>query len=274
MNKRIVTLMLALVMCFGMIPTCFAVPVQNTDEVYMGLTVSSSWLVLSKNMTDTKLLEALDLTMDDVNELLVKGDCERIIINAETKAIVNVKLKDNALTKKLYNITETKDEELLEQIDTILKEGFSVDDFEYSKEDIKVEKYSQAKFITVPGKVANEGRKRGVICAATIINGRGVEFMMPLDTAAIRPEDMDAFSEVVSSATFTAIKEKGEEIEKNEVKKEETQKPQGAVSYIFGGLGALILVAICLYLFDRFRKSPKEEILQSAEDSNDEESDQ
>ena len=274
MKKRIVALWIALILSFGMMTECFAVPVQNTDEVYMGLTVSSDWRVLSKNMTDTKLLDALDLTAEEVNEMLVNGECERIIINAETKAIVNVKIEENALTDELYNITETEDEALLEELDRILSEGFSVDGFEYKKEDVTIEKYSQVKFVIVPGKVVNDGRKRGMIFGVTIINGKGVGFLMPLDTAAIRQEHMDAFLEVVSSATFTAIKDKGEVKEKEEAKKDGAPKPQGAASYIFGGLGGLILVAICLYLFDRFRKSPKEEVLVHTEDSNDEESDQ
>ncbi len=274
MNKKIVTLIMVFVMSISMAFTCFAVPVQNTDEVYMGLTVSSDWRVLSKNMTDKKLLEALDLTAEEVNEMLVNGECERIIINAETKAIVNVKIEENALTEDLYNITEAEDKALIKKSKQILAEGFSVNGLEYSQKDVMIEKYSQAKFIIVPGKVENEGRKRGVICAVTIINGKGVGFVMPLESAAIRTEDMDAFLEVVSSTTFTAIKDKGEEKVKDEVKKEETEKPQGATSYIFGGLGALILAAICLYLFDRFRKSPKTEVLESPEDSNDEESDQ
>lgn len=274
MKKKMITLMVALVMSFSIAIACFAVPVQNTDEVYMGLTVSSDWRVLSKNMTDTKLLEALDLTADEVNEMLINGECERIIINTETKAIVNVKIEENALTEDLYNITETEDEKLMEELGSILSEGFSVDGFEYKTEDVIIEKYSQVKFITVPGKVVNDGRKHGMILGVTIINGKGVAFLMELDTAAIRQEYMDAFSEVVSSVTFTAIKDKGEAKAEDEAKKDDAPKPQGAVSYIFGGLGGLVLVAICLYLFDRFRKSPKEEVLQPTEDSKDEESDQ
>ena len=274
MKKRMVALLATLIWSFSMMTECFAVPVQNTDEVYMGLTVSSDWRVLSKNMTDTKLLEALDLTADEVNEMLVNGECERIIINAETKAIINVKIEENKLTEELYNITETEDEVLLESLDRILTEGFSVDGFEYNVEDVAIEKISQVKFITVPGKVVNDGRKRGMIFGVTILNGKGVGFLMPLDTAAIRQEHTDAFSEVVSSATFTAIKDKGETKIEDAGKKEETPKKRGAVSYIFGGLCGLILVAICLYLFDHFRKSQKEEILEHTEDSKDEESDQ
>lgn len=274
MKKRVVALCIALVLSFAMAAECFSVPVQNTDEVYMGLTVSSDWRVLSKNMTDTNLLDALKLTADEVNEMLVNGECERIIINTETKAIVNVKIEENKLTKELYNIAETEDEALKENLDTILFDGFSVDGFEYRKEDVTIEKVSQTKFLLVPGKVINDGRKRGMIFGVTIINGKGVGLLMPLDTAAIRQESMDDFLEVVSSVTFTAIKDKEEANKADTTKKDETQKPQGAVSYIFGGLGGLILLAICLYLFDRFKKSPKEEVLECAEDSEHEESDQ
>lgn len=258
MKRSIVAFLMALILILGTAGVCFSVPVQNSSEVYMGLTVSSDWRVLSKNMTDTALLEALDLTADEVNEMLVNGECERIIINAETKAIVNVKIEENALSHELYNITETEDEVLTENLDRILTDGFSVDGLEYNIEDVTFKKYPQMKFITVPGKVSNDGRKRGMIFGTTFINGKGIAFLMPLDTAAIPQESLDAFSEVVGSVSFTAIKEKDEAAVAGEEKQAEAPK-QGTISYILGGFGGLILVAICLYLFDRMRKSPKED---------------
>ncbi len=273
MKRNVFAFLMTLILIFGASGVCSAVPVQNTDEVYMGLTMSSDWRVLSKNMTDAALLKALDLTVDEVNEMLINGECERMIINVETKDIINVKVEENAFFEEMYNITETEDEAILEQLDSILTDGFSVDGFEYHIEDVTITKHPQMKFVTVPGKVSNDGRKRGMIFGATFINGKGIAFLMPLATAKIQQENLDAFSEVVGTVTFTAIKDKDEAGVKTEGSKPEKEPQQGALSYIVGGLGGLILVAICLYLFDRIKKSPKADVLDNARDSEDEEID-
>lgn len=247
-------LIAAVVLIMTVLTGTFGVRAYDVPEAYMGFSVSEGWYAFSKNMTDTALLEAVDLTADEVNEALVNSDCEYFITNPEENAEIYVKVKKNELSQELYNIIEAEDQMIMDHLDRILKDGFSVDQFEYDPAGVTVTAYPQMKFITVPGTVLYDGAKHGMIFGATFVNGNGIAFMMYLDQETVGEQHLSAFSEIASSVSFTQIKEKGEAQAEDSA---QTEIGQSALQYIAGGFGGVALVALILYLIGRIKKSEK-----------------
>ena len=134
--KKLLTIFVlaAAMLCMGMNAVCsYEVP-----EAYMGFSVSDQWYVFSKNMTDETLLNTVGLTADEVNEALIKSDCEYFITNPTEDSEIYVKVKKNDLSYELYNILETDDQTIKNDLDRILKDGFSVDGFEYNPESVSI----------------------------------------------------------------------------------------------------------------------------------------
>ena len=247
----------AAMLCFAM-GTAFS---YDVPEAYMGFSVSDQWYVFSKNMTDDALLNAVGLTADEVNEALFKSDCEYFITNPTEDSEIYVKVKKNDLSYEFYNILETDDQTIKNDLDRILKDGFSVDGFEYNPESVSIVPYSQMKFITVPGTVQFDGKKHGMVFGATFVNGNGISFLLYLNKEAAGEADLKTMSDLAGALSFTVIKEKGESGEafNTDSKNGEKEKPESALSYIAGGLGGLALVALCLYFIDRIKKSERRE---------------
>lgn len=240
--KKILALLILTVTFFTFSATAFS---EKAPEAFMGFSVTEDWLVFSKDMTDESLLDSLDLTQKEVNEILDDADCEYFLSNTKKNQRVYLKIENNDLSKELYNISETSDAYLNENADRILKDGFSVDGFEYNTEDISYTSNSQMKLMTIKGKMsAGEQMLIGV----TFVNGSGIAFMMHTDT--INEETLKDFNEIASSVSFTVIREKGGA-------DEGTGTTQTALKYIAGGLGALVIAAILIYLADRKKKTEK-----------------
>ncbi len=227
----------------------------DVPEAYMGFSVSDQWYVFSKNMTDETLLNTVGLTADEVNQSLLKSDCEYFITNPAENSEIYVKIKKNELSYEFYNILETDDQVMKDNIGRILTDGFSVDGFEYDPANVTVTPYSQMKFITVPGTVQYSGQKHGMVFGATFVNGNGIGFMLYLDKETVGEADLKTMSDLAGSLSFTVIKEKGNDEILNADGEQET--PESAVSYIAGGLGGLALVALCLYFIDRIKKTER-----------------
>lgn len=243
----------AAMLCFAL-GTAFS---YDVPEAYMGFSVSDQWYVFSKNMTDDALLNAVGLTADEVNEALIKSDCEYFITNPTEDSEIYVKVKKNDLSYEFYNILETDDQTIKNDLDRILKDGFSVDGFEYNPESVSIVPYSQMKFITVPGTVQFDGQKHGMVFGATFVNGNGISFLLYLNKEAAAEQDLKVMSDLAGSLSFTVIKEKGNDEMLNTDGEQET--PESALSYIAGGLGGLALVALCLYFIDRIKKTERRE---------------
>ena len=70
-------------------------------------------------------------------------------------------------------------------------------------------------------------------------------------------------TELANSVSFTVIKEKGSAENKEAPPPTHTDS---SLTYIAGGLGGVALVALCLYLIDRIKKSEQTE--QQKEDES------
>lgn len=249
--KKIVCVLTLTVTFFCTIFTAFS---YDFPEAYMGFSVPEGWHVFSKNMTDKTLLDSVGLSSNEVNELLLNADCEYFILNPDDNSRIFVKIKKNNLSYELYNISEIDDEILKSNIDRILKDGFSVDNFKYNSEEVEIKTYAQMKFITIPGEVMYDGKNHGMIFGITYVNGNGIGFMLYSDKDIICNENKELISAIASSLSFTVIKEKGNEEPNDTVVNENYEN---SFSYIAGGLGGLALVAVCLLLIDRIKNAEK-----------------
>jgi len=248
--KRWIAAVLMVITALG---GCFTASASySVPEAYMGFSVTEDWYVLSKNMEDEEMLEAMGITAEEVNETLVKSDCEYFIINPKEKSEIYVKVKKNAVSEEFYNIFETEDEILKAELDRILQDGFSVDQFHYLADDVIITPYAQMKFVTVPGTAQYDGKRSGMVLGFTFVNGSGIAFLMHTDTETPVESDIATVQSIADSVSFTVIKEKGEAQQTEEAKEEE--KAPNPFGYIVGGLGAIALAALCLYLIKRIQK--------------------
>ncbi len=252
MKKILAVLMLAVTITTQSI-TAFA---QNTPEAFMGFSVTEDWLIFSKDMTDTSLLESIDMTKDEVNKILDNADCEYFLSNTKKNQRVYLKVEKNDLSDEFYNISKTNDKYLRENADRILEDGFSVDGFVYDSEDITFTKNSQMKLMTIQGIIDTGRKKEAMLLGATFVNGSGIAFMMHTDE--ITEETINDFNEIAGSISFTVIREKGGE-------DRGTGTSQTALKYIAGGLGVLVLAGILIVLVDRKKKTERidEEVSES-----------
>ncbi len=253
MKKRMIATILTL-FCLCQTAVFAAEPPTNAGtDAYMGFSVSKGWYVLSKNMTDTDMLKKLDLTAEEVNEALIKADCEYFITNPADQAEIYVKTRKNKVSEALYNISTADDEYLKNETGRILSECFSVDGFDYNMEEISVAVYPQMKFVTVPGTVQHSGKQHGMIFGYTFVNGTGVAFIMNLDAAFADEATMFTFQEIASSVSFTQIKEKDENNTGADGSGSEDTAPN-PLGYIVGGFAALAMVVLLLYIYNDMKQ--------------------
>ena len=219
----------------------------------MGFSVTDDWYVLSKNMEDEQLLDAMGVTAKEVNETLVKSDCEYFILNPKEQAEIYVRVKKNQVSDAFFNISETEDEIIQAELDTILRDGFSVDRFEYAPEHVIISPYAQMKFVIVPGTTQIDGKQSGMVFGFTFMNGSGIAFMMQTNTEMVTEAHIQTVQDIAASVSFTVVKEKGQPQEAEQTAEENSVL--NPVGYITGGLSALALAALCIYLIKRIRKS-------------------
>ncbi len=255
--KRILSVFLTLLITVSCLMSVYAI------DTFMEFSVSDDWFVFSKNMDDAELLDKVGITQDEVNETLTNSDCEYFLTNPQKKQQVYVKVQKNEYTYELYNILEVDDKYLCDNLDKILKEVFSVNNFTY--EEALFNHGDQMKMITVPGTVVTNGEEKGLISGVTFINGNGIGFIMKTDGAIPTDDDKKAFEELVSSVSFTNIKKKDDTTQFKDI---EEEKSQDALQYITGGLGAILLVGLCYYLIERIRKTEKSDGDESSNSLN------
>ena len=245
MKKWIAAILTAAALLSGSVSATYNVP-----EAYMGFSVADDWYIFSKNMENQELLDAVGLTADEVNESLVKSDCEYFITNPKAHSEIYVKVRDNEVTQEFYNILETEVDILLEEMERILRDAFSVDQFYYYPDEIVITPYSQMKFVTIPGTAQYDGKQFGMVYGFTFVNGKGVAFLMQVDTETPGESDVSMIQDIANSVSFTMINEKGETTAVHEDNKTvEEEKSQSSMQYIIGGFAALAFAALCLYLY-------------------------
>ncbi len=255
MKKRIIAIILSL-FCLCQTAVFAAEPPTNAGtDAYMGFSVSNGWYVLSKNMTDTELLKALDLTAEEVNEALIKADCEYFITNPKDQAEIYVKTRKNAVSEELYNISGADDEYLKGETGRILSECFSVDGFDYNQEDIVITKYPQMKFVTIPGTVVHSGGQHGMIFGYTFVNGIGIAFIMNLEAAFADEVTMFTFSDIAGSVSFTQIKDKDDNGNAASDGTGDGNEAPNPLGYIVGGFAAIAMVILLLYIFNNMKQT-------------------
>jgi len=252
MKKLLAIVMISIFLCGNML---FA-SAYEAPEAYMGFSVPEEWYVFSKNMTDNALLDAVGLNVDEVNRALVKSDCEYLILNPDNNSEIYVKIKKNQIANELYNLSNIDDETIQNNIDHILKNGFSVDGFFYETTDVRIHSYAQMKFVVVPGTVRYDGKSHGLVLGFTFINGRGIGFILYLDKEVAEEDDLQAITELANSLTFTVIRDKTTDVYLDE---EEEKTGDSALAYIAGGLGGIVLIALCLYFIHGIKKSERVE---------------
>ena len=263
MKKLIAAFLLAFCLTASTLP---AFASYSVPEAYMGFSVSDDWFIFSKNMKNDALLEAVDMTVGEVNEALVSSDCEYFITNPTKKAEIYVKVKKNAVADEFFNISKTEDEILLTELGRILKDGFSVDRFTYLPENVRITNFAQMKFVTIPGTVEYDGNAVGMVFGFTFVNGNGIAFMMRVNTTEPTEEDIQTVLDIANTVSFTVIKEKGEDAPKKPdaegVEADTSKKP---LPYIAGGFLALLLAAACLYLIPRIKRQDTELEMENEE---------
>ena len=270
MKKIITAFLLAFCLTSGTLP---AFASYNVPEAYMGFSVSDDWFVFSKNMKNDALLEAVDMTVGEVNEVLVNSDCEYFITNPTKKTEMYVKVKKNPVADEFFNISKTEDEILLAELGRILKDGFSVDQFTYLPEEVRITNFAQMKFVTIPGTVEYDGNAVGMVFGFTFVNGNGIAFMMRVNSAAPTEEDIQTVLEIANTVSFTVMKEKGEEAPvAPDAENQDADAPKKPIPYIAGGFLALLLAAACLYLIPRIKHQDTElEMENEADNETDDE---
>ena len=255
MKKRIIAIILSLFCLCQTAVFAAEAPTNAGTDAYMGFSVSNGWYILSKNMTDAELLKALELTAEEVNEALIKADCEYFITNPKDQAEIYVKTRKNAVSEEFYNISDADDAYLKGETGRILSECFSVDGFDYNAEEIVITKYPQMKFVTVPGTVQHSGGQHGMIFGYTFVNGIGIAFIMNLEAAFADEATMFTFSDIAESVSFTQIKEKDENANAaNEGGGEHAEGPK-PLGYIVGGFAAIAMVILLLYIFNNMKQT-------------------
>ncbi len=260
MNKIIKSLILTfLLVCLG---TC-SVYSEGINDSFMELTLPNDWYIFSKNMDNEALLDAAGVTKEDINKILTDSDCEYYMINPENKSEIYVKVKKNDFSLDIFNIYEYDDENILDNLDAFLYDFFLMDGFDYNAENVIINDYSQFKFVTVPGSFMYNGEKHGMVLGATFVNGNGIGFMLYLEGETVNDKNMKTMLEIADTLSFTVIKDKGDAGMEN--------NPGAPVfdtkTYIISGMGGVILIALCIYLFGKIKNSEKnDEINQNSED--------
>ena len=106
--KRIFAVLLALVVLISTYCVSAA-----TDEAFMGLSATGDWYIFSKNMENKELLNAVDMSAREINQILENTRSESMFVNAKTKAVIYVKVDDNNKSRELWNISKTDNSHLI-----------------------------------------------------------------------------------------------------------------------------------------------------------------
>lgn len=245
--KKTTTLLIAIIMILLASPLCFA---ENSPQAYMELTTTGAWNIFTKDMQDKALLDAVDKSAEEINEILESAGSESVIINRDTGAQIYLKVEKNDVSYEMWNISDIENLHITENLKRIVYDGFLMDSFNYRDEDVEIDDYTYMKFITIPGSAYVNGEVHGIVCGGTIVNGSSVVFTMLTENYVPTQEEIDAVKGIAKGVSFTVIKDKAET---NKVNIEQPQKD--VFNYILGGFGALVLIIFCVYMIMRMKSS-------------------
>jgi len=250
MKNKAATILLLIIMIF----TSTSAFAQNEPEAYMEISATEEWGIFTKNMQDEELLLSVDKSVDEINELLTSTGSESVIINKNTGAQVYVKVAKNDLSYELWNISESDNEYIKENLKRIVYDAFLMDAFNYQDEDVKIDDYAYMKFVTIPGSAYLNADAHGVIAGGTVVNGNAIVFTMITKDMKPTEDEISAIGDIAKSVSFTVIKEKTKE-----VPADGKQGERDVFSYILGGFGALVLIIFCVYMIIRMKDAQKNE---------------
>ena len=248
--KRLFAALLALVIIIG--TSCVA---TAADEAFMGLSATGDWHIFSRNMEDEALLDAVGMSAREINKVLENTSSESIIVNAKTNAVIYVKLYENDKSKALWNISQTDDAYLLQNLNDILHNGFLVHELDYKTEDVKISTANpDFKQIIVPGSTNVSDSVHGMVISGTFVNGKAVAFVMETKGDAPTEEEISALEEVTGGIEITKIRDKSEKSSE-----EESQNKESISQYVIGGLIALVVVVLCAVAMTKMKNNDEEQ---------------
>ncbi len=247
--KKTITLIFAMLI---LVMSSLGVSAQDS---YMGFSVSGDWIVFSRDMKDTELLKSIDMSVSEVNEILENSGSEYLLINSKKECDIYVKIINNDLSYEYFNMAGHTNDHLMENLRNLLYDGFYLKGFNYNEAGVVITDYPQMKFITVPGNTFYDDGKKGILFGGTMVNGSAIGFTMYLDSDEVTDEDVALMQEVASTVNFTVIKDKSEV----SPEKATEEKSQTALEYMVGGFGAIIVIAVCVYVIDRIRHKDDDE---------------
>ncbi len=254
--KRLFAVLLALVIIIG--TSCVA---TAADEAFMGLSATGDWHIFSKNMEDEALLDAVGMSAREVNKVLENTSSESIIVNAKTNAVIYVKLYENDKSKELWNISQTDDAYLLQNLNDILHNGFLVHELDYRSEDVKVSTANpDFKQIIVPGSTSYEEEPHGMLISGTFVNGKAIVFVTETQGGAPTQEEISALEEVTGGIEITKIRQKGEADDKEE------SKPINYTRYLAGGAIVVIVAVLAVAAVKKVKTDDEEENEEQGEE--------
>ena len=247
--KKILTLVIAMLILFTSSVAVFA------EDAYMGFSVSEDWFVFSRDMKDESLLQSIDMSASRVNEILENSGSDYLLINPSKNRDIYVKVESTDLSYEYFNLKESTDEHLMQNLRELVYDAFSLKGFNYNDAGVVITDYPQMKFVTVPGNTFYDDGKQGILFAGSVVNGKAIGFTMYLDSDETTDEDVALMQEVASTVTFTIIKDKSE-VSPQKVTEE---KSQNAFEFMVGGFGAIVVIIICVYVIERMRHKDEDE---------------
>ena len=247
--KKILTLVIAMLILFTSSVAVFA------EDAYMGFSVSEDWFVFSRDMKDESLLQSIDMSASRVNEILENSGSDYLLINPSKNRDIYVKVESTDLSYEYFNLKESTDEHLMQNLRELVYDAFSLKGFNYNDAGVVITDYPQMKFVTVPGNTFYDDGKKGILFGGTVVNGKAIGFTMYLDSDEATDEDVALMQEVASTVTFTVIKDKSE-VSPQKVTEE---KSQNAFEFMVGGFGAIVVIIICVYVIERMRHKDEDE---------------
>lgn len=250
MKTKVVVLFILIMMVLSD-TLCFA---KDLPESYMEISASNDWGIFTKDMDDKDLLLSVDKTKEEINDILSSSGSESLIINKKTGAQIYLKIEKNELSNELWNICDAENSDLQSRLKEIVYDAFKMGTFDYQDENVLINDYAYAKFITISGTAYINERAHGVIAQGTVVNGNSIVFTMVTKDTKPTYEEISAVSEIAQSVSFTVIKEKT-----NYVKPDEVKEEKDVFHYILGGFGALVLIIFCIYVIMRMRSTDKED---------------
>lgn len=246
---------MVLIMTIGLCGIC-----ASAKDESIGIAATGNWHIFSKNMEDKELLDAVGMSARDINKILENTNSESVIVNSETGASIYVKIYENDKSKELWNISETDDSYLVQNIDDLLHKAFLIHELEYDKANVKVSSDNPyIKQIVIPGSTHYEGANHGMIVSATVVNGKAIVFVTETKGETPTQEEIAELEEVTKGVEVTKIRKKGEDEE------EKPSKPTNYTRYFIGGAIVVVVLVFGVLAMKKMKTEDEEESEDSEE---------